>query len=32
LSKEHENILKVVGALEYEITHLKEKDIDKIFI
>lgn len=31
LSKEHENILKVVDALELKIEQLKDKDIDAIF-
>jgi hemerythrin-like domain-containing protein len=31
LSKEHENILRVVDALELEIEKLKDKDIDIIF-
>ena len=31
LSKEHENILKVVDALELEITRLKNKNIDTTF-
>ncbi|MFH1391173.1 MAG: hemerythrin domain-containing protein [Candidatus Diapherotrites archaeon] len=31
LSKEHENILKVVNALEFEIKQLNTKDIDIIF-
>jgi|SRR3989344_516384 len=31
LSREHENILKVIDALELEIEQLKNKDIDTIF-
>ena len=31
LSKEHENILKVVSALEFKIEQLKDKDIDPTF-
>ncbi|MFH1590337.1 MAG: hemerythrin domain-containing protein [archaeon] len=31
LSKEHKNIIKVVSALESEIVHIKDKDIDKTF-
>lgn len=31
LSKEHENILRVVDALELEITQLKNKEIDSYF-